>query len=136
MKKNEENLRPFHPDQTVILVAEDDVLIQNVVRVTLEGDGYFVLTAHDGQEALEISSRYLGHIHLLLTDYSMPRMNGLELSDEIRVRRPETKILLMSGYAPPRAAVPLLPKPFKMKELRELLSSMITQPVLLPPTMT
>jgi DNA-binding response OmpR family regulator len=47
--------RPVRADQTVILVVDDEVMIQNAVRITLEADGYFILTAHDGEEALHIS---------------------------------------------------------------------------------
>ena len=74
--RNPEHLQPFHADQAVILLAEDEVVVQNVARIILEREGYFLLTAHDGQEALEISRHYPGPIHLLLTDVLMPRMDG------------------------------------------------------------
>jgi len=52
---NHEHLRPKNPDQPSILIADDEVLSRNVARLTLESEGYFVLTADDGEEALEIS---------------------------------------------------------------------------------
>jgi CheY-like chemotaxis protein len=55
-----QHLRPARPDQTVILIVDDEVMVQNVARITLEADGYFVLTAHDGEEALHISNAQRG----------------------------------------------------------------------------
>jgi CheY-like chemotaxis protein len=52
---NPENLRPSRPDQTVILVVDDEVMIRNVARLVLEREGYFILAAHDGEEALHLS---------------------------------------------------------------------------------
>ena len=78
--KNPENLKPAHVDQTVILIAEDEVLVANIARIVLESDGYFILIASDGQDALFISRQYPGTIHLLLSDIKMPHLNGLELS--------------------------------------------------------
>src|SRR5690349_21219658 len=64
--KNPENLKPAQADQTVILIAEDEVLVANIVRIILEKHGYFILTASDGENALFISRQYPGPIHLLL----------------------------------------------------------------------
>src|SRR4051812_2285155 len=61
---NLENLRPIHPDQPVILIAEDETMIQNIIRVRLEKDGYFVQTAENGEVALLLSQQYSGHVHL------------------------------------------------------------------------
>ena len=60
--RNAEHLVPSNPTQTVILVAEDEDMIQNIVRLSLERDGYFVLTAHDGLAALELSRKFRGNI--------------------------------------------------------------------------
>src|SRR5437773_10483032 len=82
----------------IILVAEDDVVVRNVVRLLLQGEGHEVLVAVDGYEALELSRRYQGTIHLLLTDIRMPRLDGLELVEQILMERPRIKILLMTGH--------------------------------------
>src|SRR5438093_11221235 len=76
-EQNPEHLRQNHPDQPVILIADDEVMIQNIVRVTLEQEGYFVLTAENGEAALVMSRQYPGRIHLLLTDVGMPNMSGV-----------------------------------------------------------
>ena len=85
------------PKETVILVAEDDAIVRNLVRLMLSKEGYAVLTAGDGQEALEICEFFKDPIHLILTDVNMPRMDGLEFAERVRKQRPEIKIVLMSG---------------------------------------
>jgi CheY-like chemotaxis protein len=85
------------PKDTVILLAEDDPVVRNLVRLMLSKEGYSVLTANDGQEALEICRSFKDPIHLLLTDKTMPRMNGLELAESILKKRSEIKIMIMSG---------------------------------------
>jgi len=125
---NPENLRPSRRDQTVILVVDDDVMIRNVARLVLEGEDYFILTAHDGEEALHISREFPGTIHGVLSDVKMPIMDGVELRQRILVERPRVQVLLMSGYvdAPP-GNVPFLAKPFGpgvlKDQIRQLLAS-------------
>ena len=81
----------------VVLVAEDDVLVRNVINAVLSRAGYNVLLAADGEEALKISRSYSGPINLLLSDVVMPRLDGVQLANFIRQERPETKALLVSG---------------------------------------
>lgn len=84
--------------ETVILLAEDDPVVRNLIRTMLAKEGYAVLTANDGAEALEICTAFSDPIHLLLTDVSMPRMDGWTLAKELRQQRPEVKVIVMSGY--------------------------------------
>jgi two-component system cell cycle sensor histidine kinase/response regulator CckA len=84
-------------NETVILVAEDEAVVRNLVRLMLSKEGYAVLTANDGQEALEICEAFKDPIQLLLTDINMPRMSGIELAHRVRKQRPEIKIMIMSG---------------------------------------
>jgi two-component system cell cycle sensor histidine kinase/response regulator CckA len=82
----------------VILIVDDEpVLLDLLQRVLLE-EGYHVLSAHDGEDALEISREYPGTIQAVLTDLSMPKLDGLELKSRISAERPGIKVLLMSGY--------------------------------------
>ena len=64
----------------------------------LEPTGYTVLAAENGQEALELSRLYKENIDLLLTDVIMPGMNGQELADILSKKRPDIKVVFMSGY--------------------------------------
>jgi DNA-binding NtrC family response regulator len=82
-----------------ILLVEDEEAILRVARRSLEAAGYTVLIANAGDEALLISARHAGIIHLLLTDVVMPRMSGRALAQTLLKTRPTTKVLYMSGYA-------------------------------------
>jgi CheY-like chemotaxis protein len=119
------------------LVAEDDVLVRNLVRHLLEREGYHVIVAGDGVEALELSRQHSGTIDLLLTDVVMPRMNGLELVDVVRRERPELRVLVMSGHTSrelraEKIQLPFLRKPFLAeafrKKVRETLANPPTNP--------
>ena len=85
---------------TVVLLAEDEPVVRNLVGLMLSKEGYSVLTAKDGQEALEICRSFKDPIHLLLTDKTMPRMSGLELAESVLRKRPEIKVMIMSGETP------------------------------------
>jgi PAS domain S-box-containing protein len=82
-----------------VLVAEDEDAVRELMRRTLEDQGYQVIEAANGEEALRLSRDYSGTIDLLLTDIVMPRMSGFKLAKFIRDDRPEIKTLFVSGYA-------------------------------------
>jgi two-component system cell cycle sensor histidine kinase/response regulator CckA len=85
-------------DETILL-AEDEPMLCEIVRIQLENAGYTVLEAHDGKEALEVAQNHTGKIDLLLTDVLMTGgTNGLELAAYIGPTRPELKVLYMTGY--------------------------------------
>ena len=77
---------------------EDEPLVRGMVAEILRPLGYQVLEAANGDEALRVSERHRGPVHLLLTDVVMPGMSGRELAEQLLSRRPETKVLFMSGY--------------------------------------
>jgi CheY-like chemotaxis protein len=79
--------------QSVILVADDDLQVRKLVTRLMEQDGHFVLSAADGQEALELSRRYAGSIALLITGVRMPRLNGTDLCAHLLKERPEIKVI-------------------------------------------
>jgi PAS domain S-box-containing protein len=83
--------------ETVLLV-EDEQPVRALVREILQRNGYAVLEAGHGMEALQISDRYLDPIHLMVTDVVMPGMSGCELAERLASRRPDTKVLYLSGY--------------------------------------
>lgn len=102
-----------------ILLADDEAGIRHLAGQVLRSQGYIVLEAADGVHALEVAEQHPGPIHLLLTDWCMPRLDGGELIRRLSNGRPETAMLVMSGCmdveAPPKAVV--LCKPFNQREL-------------------
>jgi len=113
-----------------VLLVEDDVVIRNLVRRTLERAGYRVLAAADVVEALTFSSNYSGRIDILLTDIDMPRLDGISLADFIKKQRPEILVLVMSAWLSSsdpnyEMDVTMLPKPFSPQMLLETIRKLI-----------
>ena len=81
-----------------ILLVEDEDSVRRLARVTLEGRGYAVIEARSGDEALSVAGAHEGKIHLMVSDGVMPGIGVRELVARMRSRRPEMKVLLMSGY--------------------------------------
>jgi CheY-like chemotaxis protein len=92
------HLEPPRHRSATILIIEDNDNLRNLLQRTLEGVGFSVLPAADGEEALRWSERHEGTIEILVTDIVLPDLNGLELSKLIRVARPETKFLFITGF--------------------------------------
>ena len=120
-----QTLRASLAGQLVVLVAEDEVTICNIVRIVLEAMGMFVLAASDGKQALELSRKFPGTIHALMSDTEMPNLDGLGLCEQIRRERPEIKLLLMSGTHGPADGIPFLQKPFGVEELKEKMRQLV-----------
>src|SRR5256712_9607149 len=81
-----------------ILVVEDQKELRELVRQMIEMNGYSVVAASEGLEALEICKQHTGAIHLMLSDVVMPQMGGRELAQRLATLRPDMKVLYMSGY--------------------------------------
>ena len=121
----------MEPKETVILVAEDDAMVRNLVGLMLSKEGYAVLTAKDGQEAFEICGKFKYPIHLILTDVTMPRMNGLDFAERCVQKRPEIKVMVMSGETAEailneNTPVAFLPKPFMPPTLIRCVQLLLT----------
>jgi CheY-like chemotaxis protein len=126
-----------------ILLVEDALRVRAVVREILEMSGYHVLEARHGAEAIEISERHRGPIHLMVTDVVMPHMSGGELAQRLQPVRPDMRVLYMSGYTDDAivrhgvlgAGMAFLSKPFTPDALalkvREVLDS--ATPSVAPP---
>jgi len=111
-----------------ILLADDEAAIRTFAGAVLRSHGYEVLEAADGVEALELAERRPGPIHLLLTDWRMPRLGGDRLICDLRARRPGTAVLVITGFfdgEPPNEVI--LPKPFTpgalVQKVEDLLNS-------------
>ena len=111
-------------DETILLVEDDD-RVRALVSNMLRKNGYTVLLASAGDQALEIAARHRGRIHLLLTDVVMPGLNGRILSERLTAARPDTRVLYMSGYSDDailrhgvrKAAAHFIQKPFSIDAL-------------------
>ncbi|MBA2459474.1 MAG: response regulator, partial [Gemmatimonadales bacterium] len=88
---------PLRGDET-ILVVEDEEGVRELIRKVLVDHGHTVLEARHGRDALMVAERYEGPINLLLTDVVMPEMGGPELARRLTEKRPEVKVLFVSGY--------------------------------------
>jgi PAS domain S-box-containing protein len=86
------------PGRETILLVEDAGRVREVVREILAMNGYEVIEARHGAEALEISSQRGGTIHLMVTDVVMPEMSGRELAQRLAPLRPDMRVLYMSGH--------------------------------------
>lgn len=108
-----------------ILLVEDEPLVRRLASVVLKENGYRVLEAADGPEALRLAGSQTGDIDLLLTDVVMPRMSGRETADRLASERGDMKVLFMSGHPEDALAhhgvldpeFAFLPKPFTPESL-------------------
>jgi two-component system, cell cycle sensor histidine kinase and response regulator CckA len=109
-----------------ILLVENEYALRELMRRFLEGSGYAVLNARDGDEALSVATAHPTPIDLLLTDVVMPGMSGFALASRVSELRAETKVLYISGYADDYEVIregltdsgqPFLLKPFSQAEL-------------------
>lgn len=112
--------------ETVLLV-EDEPKVRDLADRLLRRQGYTVLTATNGEEALHVGQAYEGEIHLLLTDMVMPQMNGKDLADRFKILRPDMKVIYTSGYTDKAivhqgildADIAFIQKPFTVMDLAQ-----------------
>lgn len=119
-----------------ILLVEDEEPLRKVFIELLSHLGYRVLPAANGKEAVALSDEHRGKIHVLMTDVVMPELAGPELAQQLTAKRPDMKVIFISGYpvgcslAPDGILKPdtvLVHKPFTMRamsaKIRELLDN-------------
>lgn len=95
---SEELHRRPHPGWETILLVEDDEIVRTLTSQVLELEGYSVLTASSGSQAIDRFYKSTKPIELLVTDVVMPDMNGLDLARELQQRAPDLRVLYVSGY--------------------------------------
>lgn len=124
-------LQPSAPGKNVeggtetIMIAEDEPDLRLLTRIFLESYGYKVLESANAAQAIRMAETFADPIHLLLTDVIMPGMSGRQLAEQILKKRPQTKILYMTGYTDDMVVqhkvlepgVNLLQKPFTKADL-------------------
>ena len=91
--------RPVAPvNQRTIMVVEDSEAVRQVFVSLLERNGYQVLQAANGTDAVQLEAHFAGTLDLLLTDVVMPGLKGPELARQLRLRRPGLRVILVSGF--------------------------------------
>lgn len=117
----------------VVLIAEDNPTVQDVIKAILASDGYNVLTASDGLDAWKMAQRYGRNISIVVTDVDMPRMNGVELAKRLKMTNPGLPVLMISGSWTPEIEEQLGPtarfleKPFDSRTLLGIVRAGVEQ---------
>jgi two-component system, cell cycle response regulator CpdR len=119
---------------TNVLVVEDDRLNRNLICKVLRNEGHKVVEASDGAEALELL--YAQRFDLVITDFVMPRLNGLKLVDQLHPLQPRLPIIFITGYLSAISGKAVLddnvaeviPKPFELNVLRSTVQRLLESP--------
>ncbi len=118
-----------------VLVVEDNEMVRSLAGRVLRRQGYTLLEAGSGEEALRLAAQHSGPIHLLLTDVVMPQMSGRDLANRLCRERPGLRVLYMSGYTDNVIAhhgvlepgTPLIQKPFTPQALAQKVRAVLDQ---------
>jgi len=113
--------------------VDDDAHVRRFTEVTLEDQGYEVLAAKDGEDAIAVHQSHGAEIDLLVSDVVMPRMGGVELARALRAAQPGLKVVFMSGYTAETSSQVsefatkgnFLQKPFHSEELIALVDKIV-----------
>ena len=130
-----ERAQPAGGTETILLL-DDDAAIRTLAARSLEQMGYKVLEAPSGPEAIRVSDDYEGPIHLLLTDVVMPNMSGREVAFQLAPKRPDMRVLYISGHTEERIAhhgvlqdrMAFLQKPFTLSSLTAKVRDVLDRP--------
>ncbi|HNQ02693.1 MAG TPA: response regulator, partial [Syntrophales bacterium] len=125
---------PIRRGTETILLVDDEQMMLDIGRDLLQAMGYRVITARDGEEAVEIYRGRSDEIDLVLLDIVMPRMGGGQAFDRIKAVNPAAKVLLLSGYSIDGEATKILSrgcngfiqKPFNLEQLSRSVKSVLT----------
>jgi CheY-like chemotaxis protein len=127
------SITPAATPKRTILVVEDEDTIRSILRTVMKSQGFNVLVAGSGAEALRQSQDHEGSIDLVITDMLMPGMNGSELVRLLLPTRPAIHVIFISGYPGPEATLPpggtgkmaFVGKPFTPNELVAVVRGML-----------
>src|SRR5262245_13135914 len=101
----------------IVLVVDDDATMLRAAEAILHRGGYSPIAASGAKEALKQSRDFRAEIHLLLTDFTMPEMDGLTLAAQVIAERVDIRVLLMSALSCVPSRLPFLKKPFYAAQL-------------------
>jgi two-component system, cell cycle sensor histidine kinase and response regulator CckA len=116
---------PHGGARQTILLADDDEVVRSFVARVLAHSGYDVLTACDGQDAVELFAARVASVAMAVLDVAMPRMNGVAAAERMRAVRPSLPVLFFTGYDfhllergySPKPGMEVLLKPFTHEDL-------------------
>jgi PAS domain S-box-containing protein len=137
-----ENMEKMH-DKTeksitgseTILIVEDETLLREMLRPLIESYGYTVLMAHDGQQALEVYSKYQKEIAVVFTDMGLPKMTGIEEFTMLKEINPQVKVIFSSGFLSQddkselfkKGAKGFIQKPYKPDEVLAIIRKVLDE---------
>lgn len=112
------------PGET-ILVVEDELPMLNLLKAVLEDDGFQVLTAKDGIQAIQVYTQHRSEVALVLCDMALPKLGGWTVFLHLRDLNPQVKMILTSGYLDPKVRTDMvkagvrdfLPKPYVPRDI-------------------
>jgi len=108
-----------------VLVVDDQDVVRDVIKLSLESAGYRVLEAATPSEALELARAAGAEVDLLVTDVVMPEMDAFELANRISFELPAVRVLYTSGYTDAAAEGPFIQKPFTPAQLIEKVGAVL-----------
>ncbi len=125
MPKDRNEFEPNKGKGELILAIEDEEMLRDFLRMTLEDNGYKVILAADGTEGLQTYKEHMNEIDLVLLDMGLPKMSGEEVLSRLVLSNLKVKVISVSGSIDPQVeadafqngAVDYLPKPYLMGEL-------------------
>jgi CheY-like chemotaxis protein len=118
-----------HPDVGgTVLVVDDQDVVRDVIKLSLESAGYRVLEAATPSEALTLARNAGAEVDLLVTDVVMPEMDAFELANRITCELPAVRVLYTSGYTDAAAEGPFIQKPFTPAQLIEKVGAVLATP--------
>ena len=114
-----------------ILVVDDERDICELVQLTLEGLGFEVLFGHSGEDGLQLVRSRGNEVQLILLDFAMPGLSGVDVLGIIKVEFPDVPVIIMSGYVADKpevaalGATDVLQKPFLLRDVEERVKSVL-----------
>ncbi len=126
---------PQKPENTVVLIVEDEELVRRSIARALESQGFTVLVAESAQEALMVAGLPAGSIDVLVMDIMLPDSWGTRLAEDLRALHPDLGVVFTSGYTETDPVLqagmaqrkPFLRKPFGTEELLEAITLVMTK---------
>jgi two-component system cell cycle sensor histidine kinase/response regulator CckA len=125
------------PNRETILVVDDESIVRRTLRNALLREGYAVLEAEDGVQALTVYRQHGQPIDLLLTDVAMPQMDGCELAEHLATEQKNLRVLFISGhtgaeilrfYGIQPSDIRFLEKPFTRERLLQVIREVLERP--------